>query len=305
MVAEILKIASPVSAIITSHNRRKQLTAAIESVLNQTRPPHELIIIDDASTDGTAAYLADLQIHAQETFLKIHLASENAGVSTCRNLGAKLATMPWLAFLDSDDTWHPTKLAEQMKMADSNPNLRIFYCDEKWVRNGTNVNRQKQHHKLGGSIFAECVDMCLIGASSILIAKALFDQHGGFDESFTVCEDYDLWLRISAKEDIGYSELKMVTKHAGHADQLSIRYLAMDQWRLKSILNLFFHGGLSQNQFDILRKAIISKSKILASSFLKHQRYEQSETFVHLERSFKDGTENPKLADFEILQLVR
>ncbi len=297
--------AAPVSVVIATHNRREALEVAIDSILSQSRPPSEIIIVDDASDDDTASFLESLGRFCGVISIKLHLLSNNSGVSHCRNLGAQSATSPWLAFLDSDDTWEPNKLEVQLTLAEANPELRLFYCDENWVRNGVKVNQQKQHQKLGGSIFAACVETCLIGVSTILISKSLFDEQKGFDETFPVCEDYDLWLRISSAESIGYSQEKLVTKNGGNNDQLSIRYLAMDQWRLRSLLKLYFSKNLSPCQMDLLRSAVISKSRILAKSFSKHKRLHHAEIFANIEQAFADKAEISSMADFELLQILR
>ena len=122
-----------VSVIIPTYNRAHTLGRAIDSVLHQTHPADEIIIVDDGSTDDTAALLenySDL----------IHLEQKNAGVSTARNTGIAQASSSWIALLDSDDEWLPSKLQHQLATIAEQPDTRICHSDEIWIRNGRRVN---------------------------------------------------------------------------------------------------------------------------------------------------------------------
>ena len=182
-----------ISVIIPTYNRKHSLPRTLDSVLAQSFQPFEIIVIDDGSTDGTADWL-------KSNYLSIKSISQsNQGVSSARNIGIKQAEGNWIALLDSDDEWLPDKLAKQVKALKENPEFLFCHTNEIWIRNGVRVNQQKKHQKYGGHIFEKCLDMCRVSPSSSLFHKSVLDDVGLFNEKLKVCEDYDLWLRISAQ----------------------------------------------------------------------------------------------------------
>ena len=133
-----------------------------------------------------------------EMLLRVIEMQENCGVSAARNRIARLRGQ-WLAFLDSDDEWLPTKLDRQQR-ALAKTSLPVCHTDEIWVRNGVRVNPHKHHQKYGGDIFFSALPLCVISPSSVVIHREVFEQIGGFDdEGLPACEDYELWLRIAAR----------------------------------------------------------------------------------------------------------
>src|SRR5437764_1208122 len=98
---------APVSVVIPTYNSARYIGDAVESVLAQTLPPAEIIVIDDGSQDDTAQRISPLLDRVTYRFQK------NAGVSAARNLGVSIAQQPLVAFLDADDVWHPAKLQKQ------------------------------------------------------------------------------------------------------------------------------------------------------------------------------------------------
>ena len=143
-----------ISVVIPTYNRKSFLQNAIDSVLTQTYQNIELIIIDDGSSDKTIEYL-----NKKYPRIKIFKQS-NKGVSAARNKGIELSSIDWIAFLDSDDRWHPKKIENQINYLIKNPKFKICHTDEIWIRNGVRVNQHKKHKKYGGSIFEKCIDLC-------------------------------------------------------------------------------------------------------------------------------------------------
>ena len=218
-----------VSVVIPTYNRRGTLGRALDSVLEQTHPVHEVIVVDDGSTDGTAAWL-------REQYPQVHVIEQsNQGVSAARNHGIRVSSGQWLAFLDSDDAWLPKKLELQLKALDADPQMRLCHTEEIWIRNGRRVNQMKKHQKSGGWIFERCLELCCISPSSALLKREVFEELGDFDESLPACEDYDLWLRICAREPVLYLETPLINKYGGHEDQLSRLHPAMDRFRIQAL----------------------------------------------------------------------
>ena len=116
------------------------------------------------------------------------------------------------------------------------------------IRKGVRVNQMKKHEKYGGWIFEKCLDICRISPSSSMISKKIFDDIGLFDESLKVCEDYDMWLRISSKYEISYLDEPLIVKYGGHDDQLSKVKNGIEQYRIRSLEKILISSQLNENR---------------------------------------------------------
>jgi len=226
------------------------LCEAIDSVLGQTDPDFELIVVDDGSTDETGSIR---EIYGDRLH---YIHQENRGASAARNRGVAEAGGDLICFLDSDDLWLPGKLKTQKALAEEDPGILISYTEEIWYRKGVRVNPGKKHAKFSGSIFEKCLPLCIISPSSVMIQKKLFERVGGFDESLQVCEDYDLWLRISKDVPVHLIEESLIIKRNGHPGQLSASGWGFDRYRVKSIDRILESGDLSENQAFAARMAM-------------------------------------------------
>lgn len=269
-----------VSIIIPTFNRAESLRRAIDSVLGQTHKNFELIIIDDGSTDRTDALLKDYK----DTLTAIK--TENKGVSAARNRGIKLARGRYISFLDSDDMWLEKKLERQLKVLKENPSYRIIYTNELWIRNGRRVNQCKIHQKFGGDIYKKCLPLCIISPSSVLINHTVFEDVGLFDESLPVCEDYDLWLRITNKYPVFFLDEDLIIKTGGHQDQLSKRYWGMDRFRVQALLKAFHSGLLPENK-NATREEIVKKCEILIAGFKKRGKCKEVNYYFNIIQQIK------------------
>lgn len=269
-----------ISVIIPTFNRSSVLVRAINSVLGQGHKDFELIVVDDGSTDETELLLTPL---IEAGTIKYH-KNQNLGVSAARNFGVEKASGDWLSFLDSDDEWLPHKLEEQVSFLKHNPTVKIVYGQEIWLRNGRRVNQRSIHHKYGGWIFDKCIQQCFIAPSSVMLSSGLFHEMGGFDQEFIVCEDYDLWLKISSLYEVGYIANPLMIKHGGHADQLSTRYVAMDMWRLRSLNRILMIRNLSDEHKESVIEIMKKKGTILMQGHEKHgniEGFEEVRTMLH------------------------
>jgi hypothetical protein len=158
-------------------------------------------------------------------------------------MGISLARAEWLAFLDSDDVWMPEKLAQQMVRLRQSGD-RICHADEIWIRAGRRVNSGRRHRKPEGWIFRECLPLCVVSPSSAVVHRSVLEDVGRFDESYPVCEDYELWLRIAARYRVSLASERLVIKYGGHEDQLSRRFWGMDRWRARAL-----YGRLCDQSF--------------------------------------------------------
>ena len=267
----------PVSIIIPVHNRSNELERAILSVLAQTYQEFEIIVVDDGSTDSPE----EVYRRCQDSRIKFY-SIPHSGVSAARNFGVEKSSYEHIAFLDSDDEWLPEKLESQIDALQKNPQYIICYTGESWIRNGQPFPHRKSRRKFSGWVFDHCLEDCFIGCSTMLMEKRLFCEVGGFDAGLPVCEDYDLWLKISAKYPMLLVPDQLIRKHGGHSDQLSNRFWGKDRFRLSALCNLIGSGILSDAQRQAVSVVFLHKCTLVAGGCLKRNRYKEFAYYVSL-----------------------
>ena len=263
------KAIEEISVIIPTYNRCDLLKRAINSVIKQTITPKEIIIVDNGSTDKTYQMVSSL-------FPEInYFIEKKRGVSAARNKGILESKSKWIAFLDSDDAWKPTKLEKQMEFSIFNQDkYRIIHTDETWYRNKKFLNQLKKHKKSGGNIFKNSLQLCCISPSSVVLKKQIFEEYGLFDENLEVCEDYDMWIRITSKEEVGFLDSPLVLKYGGHSDQLSKKFWGMDRFRIKSLEKNLKNEHFSKSQKINVLDTLIEKLTIVSDGALKRENKE-------------------------------
>lgn len=187
-----------VTVIIPTYNRREYVQEAIDSVITQTFHDYDIIVIDDGSTDGTREALPERygdQIH--------YVWQTNQGESAARNHALARATGHYIAFLDSDDLWLPDKLDKQVALLEQQQDIGAAFC-QAWIIN--EFGQRIAANPLGEGLADErltlenlCLDNDVVGPSTALVRRNIFDQVGGFDAQIHYGEDWDLWLRIAAE----------------------------------------------------------------------------------------------------------
>ncbi len=253
-----------ISVVIPTFNRLPTLIRAIDSVIGQTSPVDEIIVVDDGSDDGT-------EIQIRENFPQVKfIFQDNQGVSTARNNGIKQAQYRWIALLDSDDSWLPNKIESIRRARQKNPDYLLFHSDEIWIRNGVRVNPMNKHGKSGGWIFQNCLPLCVVSPSAVVISHDLLETTGLFDETLPACEDYDLWLRVCHQHPVYYLDRPLITKYGGHSDQLSNRYWGMDRFRIRALQNLLDNANLAKENRQAAGKMLEKKLNILLKGARKH-----------------------------------
>jgi glycosyltransferase involved in cell wall biosynthesis len=258
-----------IAVIIPTFNRCALVERAISSVLKQTRPADEIVVIDDGSTDGTGDMI-------QKKYPQIsYVQQENKGVSAARNTGIKQVKNDWIAFLDSDDMWLPRKLEYQQKALIQNPEYLICHTNEIWIRSGKRVNPLNKHRKYGGYIFDKCLPICVISPSSVMLHRSVFERFGNFDPDLPVCEDYDLWLRLCAFLPVLYLETPLITKYGGHADQLSRSTWGIDRFRIQALEKIVTNPELAAVHKSASLKMLLNKLKIYLQGAAKRKKSEE------------------------------
>lgn len=195
-----------VSVVIPTYNRAKLVTRAIDSVLNQTFKNFELIIVDDGSTDNT---VATIKKEYSDKRIRLFAQKTNRGGSAGRNIGIEHSKGKYIAFLDSDDEWLPTKLEKQLSVFKSLnlENLGAVGCGWKLIieNNGVIKTKDKIPKKIIGNIHGKLLAGKILsnsplypgGTPMIMIKKECFKKIGLFDTKLKASQDSDLYLRLS------------------------------------------------------------------------------------------------------------
>ncbi|MCF6289460.1 MAG: glycosyltransferase family 2 protein [Desulfobacterales bacterium] len=255
---------------------------SVESVLAQTWSCFEVIVVDDGSTDRTAELVARLRQKSDPGRI-IYISQENQGPAAARNTGIRAARYDLLAFLDSDDRLVKDKLAAQVALMAANPEALISHTDEIWFRRGVRLNPKNRHRKGGGDLFARCLELCVVGMSTVMARRDFFARAGFFNEDFFCCEDYDLWLRASVDLPFLYLDRALTIKDGGRGDQLSVIHrMGMDKLRIKSITMLLDSGRLDPQQEEMAISELTRKCTIYGQGCLKHGRSEEGRYYLEL-----------------------
>lgn len=271
-----------VSVVITTYNRRHFLREAVVSVMKQDYRDYEIIVVDDGSVDDSFKEIDDLPVR--------YIWKENGGVSSARNAGIEVSKGGYVAFLDVDDLWKRKKLSIQME-AMNRGGYDISYTGEIWIRNGNRINQKKIHRKYSGDIFLFCLPRCIIGPSSALIKKDIFKEVGLFDETLPVCEDYDMWLRITSRFNVLFIDEKLIIKRGGHADQLSSKYETLDQFRIKSLFKLYNSTALSNKNRELLKAELLKKADIYIGGAARRNKLNEIDYFTNIVEEVKGGSD--------------
>jgi glycosyltransferase involved in cell wall biosynthesis len=279
----------PVSVIIPTYNRRQMLREAVASVLAQREVGLELIIVDDGSTDGTwddlhHGALAQMLDAAPAGCSVVTEPIEHRGPAAARNRGVALAGASHIAFLDSDDLWAPQKLECQLDYMAAHPEYPLVQTNELWVRSGRRVNPGLRHKKLAGDIFEPSLRTCLVSPSAVMMRIELFHEMGGFDEELAACEDYDLWLRILSRYPAGLLDEPLVTRRAGHPNQLSATVPALDRFRIRALLKLLTLPDLTGCRRMSVAEVLAEKCGIYANGLLRRGRRDEFDFYAALGR---------------------
>lgn len=222
---------APVSAVIAAYNAEKFIAQTIESINAQTLQVAEIVVVADGSTDATASIAGSLGARVYH--------SNTLGLSAARNKCLRESTQPWIAFLDSDDTWAPEKIERQMEMACDNPDVALITCDYNTF-SGTKVLCETVLGKYADGYAAQSKLSCrhgavidrldagfadayyLLLASNVMVRRDVITQTGFFDESLHSADDFDCFMRVLAQHPFAVVEQILVDKRQ-HAEGTSIR----------------------------------------------------------------------------------
>ena len=187
-----------ISVVIPCYNSLKYLEDTLKHVYAQTILPHEIIAIDDGSTDGTQAFLRHEQEKFPSGFIKI-FEQKNCGPGAARNVGIKNASGTWVAFLDSDDIWREQRIQRAIETIEKNPNVIVVSNNicERYEDGSERELKLHEHLNKDESVFVQLYKGNFLSTSSVCVKKDIVERVGSFNEELRAAQDYDLWLRLA------------------------------------------------------------------------------------------------------------
>tara|TARA_Y100000588_G_C14063716_1_gene842656 strand:+ start:302 stop:1096 length:795 start_codon:yes stop_codon:yes gene_type:complete len=214
-----------ISVVCPTHNSARYITRAISSIFHQDEGPDQLIFCDDGSVDNTVPILQDwIQKFSDRDTEMIVKKFPHQGPGATRNHGIALASNPWIAFLDSDDTWEKVKLLRvRTEIEKSEQKNFVLHWEKKIYSDGRqSLMRHGEGYKNESSISRLLYKKNIFSTSAVVCRRELLQKLGGFDPTLPNAQDYDLWLRASDQ-----MKLLVIPEVLGHcfdeADSISAR----------------------------------------------------------------------------------
>ena len=261
-----------VNVIIHTYNNERFIAETVESVLNQTYKEYEIVVVDDGSVDGTRdaliPYMQKIRYHYKE----------NGGIASAKNAGIGLSQAEFVAFLDHDDLWAPDKLQLQMEHFNENPQIGLVYAKYTSFRDGKEL-RIKPENGYSGWIFKELIAKSFIQTSTVVVKRECLDAVGPYDETFSLGDEYDMFLRIAQKFQCGFVD-KGLTRYRVHDTNASNNDFLFDNENLgvyKKVYNNF--TDIDGVEKKILRKRIARYSMKVAEGLYRQGKQEESKKY--------------------------
>jgi glycosyltransferase involved in cell wall biosynthesis len=280
MVRQNLK--PPVDVVIPVYNGERFITDALASVVSQTHAPQKIIVVNDGSTDGTGRVVDSFP----STIPIQHVKKANGGLSSARNAGILNSDSHYVAFLDADDLWEPSKIEQQIALFSRSPyrDLGAVYCGTRKVDAcGTLMGRPDARSfetGIRGQILDHLIHSnCITGsASSVMIRRDCFATIGLFDESLPTCEDWDLWLRLALHFQFDFVDEPLV-RIREHGANMSTNTDRMIVGRILVLSKLVRSGVktsavLQELRYQIVRLAVCRKLKLTKTELEEYLSHE-------------------------------
>lgn len=211
-----------ISVVITTHNRKEKLIKAIESVLMQTYPAIECIVVDDASTDDTIGLLHKKGLDSKVKYI---YNEKSYGGNHARNIGWRETKGEWIAFLDDDDEWYANKIEEQVKFILNNSSVGIVYCGRDiYEESSKKITPQDIRNSKfeDGDLSRRVLTHIICVTSSIIIQKNILSEIGGFDEQLQCWQEYEMCIRAFQKVKVGVVRNNLFKYYVSDNDKVKI-----------------------------------------------------------------------------------
>lgn len=255
-----------VSAVIPAYNAARYLGEAIDSALAQTFRDLEIIVIDDGSTDDTARVVARYGGSVRS------ISQPNRGVSSARNRGIEESRGRYVAFLDADDVWMPAKLQRQLEALRENPQTRACYSAHLWVDDRLAPLRENRGPRRGTALEDLLRTGNVVGSpSSVIVERSIFSEVGGFSDAFSLCADWEMWVRIAARTEFAYINEPLV-QYRVHADSMSRNVPLLEDESIRTLESGFAAPSTPLQIRKRRRSSLAHNYMVLAGSYFQARR---------------------------------
>lgn len=256
-----------VSVVIPNYNYAHYLRETIDSVLVQTYSDIEIIVVDDGSKDGSEDILAGYGDKVRTIF------QQNQGVSAARNNGVAACEGEFVAFLDADDAWLPTKVEKQVERFRDDKNLGLVHVGVDEI----DADGNSLVHRLEGVEGKVCTTLLMLkregvlgGGSGMMVRRDVFDEIGGFDLRLSTSADWDLAYRVSEKYSVGFVP-EILLKYRVHNSNMHANVGVMEHDMMLAFEKAF--GTKDAEILGVRRAAYGSLHQILAGSYFVAGNY--------------------------------
>ncbi len=204
-----------VSIVMAAKNYARFLPMAIESVLAQTFTDWELLVVDDGSTDDTAAVVQPFLIHSRIRYFR----SDKLGQSRAKNLGLRLSRGEFVAFLDADDAWEPAKLEKQLAVFRDKSEVGVVFCRRSLIdEQNRPIPMKPVPTPPRGRVLDRMFVQNFVCFSSVVVRRDVFSHVGAFDPQWDLAIDFDLWLRVAKHHSFDFVDEELVQYRTGHGN---------------------------------------------------------------------------------------
>jgi glycosyltransferase involved in cell wall biosynthesis len=303
------------TVVVPTCNRKEMVSQALHSALAQTYRNFEIVVVDDGSTDGTAAHVLrtlGAEPRAVEILSRRNPAAltpfyhkfacrgtqiryqyhPNRGLGAARNRGIRHARGSYIAFLEAEDLWEPTHLETQIAFLEANRWALICHVGERPAKESPRARRPRRGESASGWIFAHTLEEAPASISCVVAHRSCFAECGAFDENMPSCEDYDLWLRLAARYPVYFVEGPEVTRRAPRPEGTQLTWNS-DRFRVYSLEKSFQSGQLNPEQRFLVSQALVRRCERLVEGYRRQKSEERANFYERKRRRF--GQEVRKL----------
>jgi glycosyltransferase involved in cell wall biosynthesis len=257
-----MAVASLVSVVIPCYNAEKYIAATLQSVLQQTYPAVEVVVVDDGSKDSSAKIVADIA-HG-EPRVRLH-SKPNSGVADSRNVGIRLTHGEYIAFLDADDLFEPENLARKVAYLEQHPAIGLVHSAEERFQSETNQAVEVIRGKGGRVLPLEMTTTVIHSPSSVVVRRRALDEVGYFDTKLSTSADWEMWVRLARSTEFGYLPETLV-RYRIHGQQMHNNIPLMERDMLYAFTKLHQEGTYFSSE-AYYRQCLANLYLILAACY--------------------------------------
>lgn len=296
-----------VSVLVPTYNKKDTIGEALESVFSQTYRDFEVVIVDDGSTDGTPLHVFSTfgaQPQAIEELSRMNPTAirpfshpfvhdgvqiwyhyyPNRGLAAARNRGIRCARGAYVAFLEADDLWANTHLAAHVRFHETCADAAISHGPARHVKERGRPRRSRKDAPPSGWIFERALEASPVTISAAMAHRLCFNECGAFDENLPACEDYDLWLRMSAHFPIYFVDGPEVRQRTPRPQ--GTRAWSWDRYRVYALEKAFQSGKLTAEQRLLVASEIVHKCENLVEGFQNLKSEERASFYERKRKRF-------------------